>query len=118
MRSKLCATTTLTPSSRVPLAAQSRELPVPYSAPASTISGVPCFGIFDSGVENAHLLAAGLEFGHPAFHSRHHQIFDADVGKCAARHDAVVAAARTVAVEVHKINAADPPDTCRRAMSF
>src|SRR5581483_9091641 len=40
MRSKLCATTTLTPSRFVPFAAQSRELPVPYSWPASTISGV------------------------------------------------------------------------------
>ncbi|OPZ07402.1 MAG: hypothetical protein BWZ10_02831 [candidate division BRC1 bacterium ADurb.BinA364] len=41
MRSKLAATTARTPSRRVPLAAQSREEPVPYSAPASTISGVP-----------------------------------------------------------------------------
>ena len=41
MRSKLSASTALTPSSSVPLAAQSRELPVPYSLPASTTSGVP-----------------------------------------------------------------------------
>ena len=33
--------TTLTPSSRVPLAAQSREEPEPYSLPARTTSGVP-----------------------------------------------------------------------------
>ena len=39
MRSKLCATTARTPSSRVPLAAQSRELPVPYSCPAKMTSG-------------------------------------------------------------------------------
>src|SRR2546426_948233 len=39
MRSKLCATTALTPSSAVPFAAQSRELPVPYSCPAITTSG-------------------------------------------------------------------------------
>ena len=40
MRSKLSATTALTPSSRVPLAAQSRLEPVPYSLPAMTTSGV------------------------------------------------------------------------------
>ena len=40
MRSKLLAMTACTPRSSVPFAAQSRELPVPYSAPASTTSGV------------------------------------------------------------------------------
>ena len=43
IRSKLLAITALTPSSAVPFAAQSRELPVPYSAPASTTSGTPSF---------------------------------------------------------------------------
>jgi hypothetical protein len=33
--------TALTPSSVVPLAAQSREDPEPYSLPASTTSGMP-----------------------------------------------------------------------------
>ena len=42
MRSKLCATTALTPSSCVPLAAQSRDEPVPYSSPPKTTVGVPC----------------------------------------------------------------------------
>ncbi len=41
MRSKLLAITALTPRSCVPFAAQSRELPVPYSSPANTIVGVP-----------------------------------------------------------------------------
>ena len=41
MRSKLSAMTAFTPSSIVPFAAQSRELPVPYSLPAMTTSGVP-----------------------------------------------------------------------------
>ncbi len=41
MRSKLSAMTAFTPSSIVPLAAQSREEPVPYSLPAMMISGVP-----------------------------------------------------------------------------
>ena len=40
IRSKLSAITALTPIRIVPLAAQSREEPVPYSLPASTTSGV------------------------------------------------------------------------------
>ena len=41
MRSKLSAITALTPRSAVPLAAQSREDPAPYSTPATTTSGTP-----------------------------------------------------------------------------
>ena len=42
MRSKLLAITALhARAACVPLAAQSRRSPVPYSAPASTTSGVP-----------------------------------------------------------------------------
>ena len=41
MRSKLSAMTARTPSRLVPLAAQSREEPVPYSLPARTTSGTP-----------------------------------------------------------------------------
>ena len=41
MRSKLSATTAFTPSRMVPLAAQSRDEPVPYSLPANTTSGMP-----------------------------------------------------------------------------
>ena len=40
MRSKLSAITAFTPNNIVPLAAQSRELPVPYSLPARITSGV------------------------------------------------------------------------------
>ena len=39
MRSKLSAITARTPSSSGPLAAQSRDEPVPYSLPARTMSG-------------------------------------------------------------------------------
>ena len=46
MRSKLFATTARTPRSCVPLAAQSRELPVPYSSPPKTIVGVPAATYF------------------------------------------------------------------------
>jgi hypothetical protein len=41
MRSYDSAITTFTPSSAVPLAAQSRDEPEPYSLPASTTSGTP-----------------------------------------------------------------------------
>ena len=41
MRSKLFATTALTPRSCVPFAAQSRDEPVPYSSPPKTTVGVP-----------------------------------------------------------------------------
>ncbi|MDT4852777.1 hypothetical protein FQZ97_870210 [compost metagenome] len=40
MRSKLRATTALMPSSCVPLAAQSRLEPVPYSSPAKITVGI------------------------------------------------------------------------------
>ena len=46
MRSKDCAITARTPSRLVPLAAQSREEPEPYSEPASTTSGVPSSAYF------------------------------------------------------------------------
>jgi hypothetical protein len=42
MRSKLSAITARTPSRRVPLAAQSRDEPEPYSLPARTMSGMCC----------------------------------------------------------------------------
>ena len=38
--------TALTPSSAVPLAAQSRDEPEPYSLPARITSGVPCSRYF------------------------------------------------------------------------
>ena len=41
IRSKLSVMTALTPSSAVPLAAQSRDEPEPYSLPPRTTSGVP-----------------------------------------------------------------------------
>jgi hypothetical protein len=41
MRSKLPQITACTPSNCVPLAAQSRDEPVPYSSPPNTTVGVP-----------------------------------------------------------------------------
>ena len=58
MRSKLSAITARTPSSRVPLAAQSRDEPEPYSLPASTISGVALVDVAHGGVVDRHLLLA------------------------------------------------------------
>ena len=104
MRSKPCATTTLTPSKRVPLAAQSRELPVPYSRPARTMSGCS-FRRISRRRRRCSSVRRRLEPGHAAFHARGHQVLDADVGESAARHNAVVAAAGAVAVEVHKVHA-------------
>ena len=41
MRSNERAITAFTPSSWVPLAAQSRDEPVPYSSPPNTMVGMP-----------------------------------------------------------------------------
>jgi hypothetical protein len=46
MRSYDSAMTTFTPSSAVPLAAQSRDEPEPYSLPESTTSGTPASRYF------------------------------------------------------------------------
>ena len=42
IRSNDSTMTALTPSSAVPLAAQSRDDPEPYSLPPNTTSGMPC----------------------------------------------------------------------------
>jgi hypothetical protein len=93
------------PSSAVPLAAQSRLEPVPYSSPAKTTVGTPA-AVFHRRVVDRHLLAAGLVQRVAAFlaravgRGRQHQVLDAHVGEGAAHHHLVVAAARAVAVEV------------------
>ncbi len=70
MRSKLRATTALTPSSCVPLAAQSRDEPVPYSSPPKTTVGVPCGDVLHGRVVDRHLLAGRLEQRDAAFDAR------------------------------------------------
>src|SRR5882757_6872331 len=82
MRSKLSAITALTPSNMVPLAAQSRELPVPYSLPARITKEVPA-----------------------ALGARQQQIAQADIGERATHHHFVIAAARAVRIEVHRLHA-------------
>ena len=99
MRSNDCAITARTPSRRVPLAAQSRDEPVPYSLPAKMTSGVPGLLIGHGGVVDRHCLAVRA-LGEAAFDSGHHLVLDADIGEGAAHHHFVVAAARAVGVEV------------------
>src|SRR3989454_1416721 len=58
------------------------------------------FLIFHRGVVDAHLFAIRLIDGDTAFFSGHHQVLDAHVRKGAAHHHLMVAATRTVAVEI------------------
>ena len=105
MRSKLSAITARMPRRFVPLAAQSREEPVPYSLPAKTTSGTPSLLVAHGGVVDEHPLARGLMDGeaaldHVAGVVPHHLVLDADVGEGAAHHHLVIAAPRAVLVEV------------------
>ena len=58
--------TTRTPSSAVPLAAQSRLEPEPYSLPARTTSGMPLLGVGLRGVVDGRLLAGQQVLGEAA----------------------------------------------------
>ena len=65
IRSKDSAITARTPSSSVPLAAQSRDDPDPYSLPAMTIQRHPRLAVLHRGVVDRHQLAARLISVHP-----------------------------------------------------
>src|SRR5215468_5677521 len=70
-------------------------------------------------VVDAHLLAGAILLAimlrHTAFRAGNHQILDAHVGERAARHHAIIAAARAVAVEIADLDAAlDQVLPCRR----
>ena len=104
--SKLAATTAFTPSNRVPLAAQSRLEPVPYSCPAMTIKGTLFFLVANRRVENRQLFPARMVDGHPALHSRNHQILDSYIRERAARHDAVVTSPAAITIEINRLNSA------------
>src|SRR5205085_8803641 len=58
------------------------------------------FLIFHRGIVNAHALTVRLVQSYSAFRSRHHQVLDAHVRKRAAHHHLMIAAPRTIAVEV------------------
>ena len=60
MRSKLSTMTALMPSSMVPFAAQSRELPMPYSLPPNTTNGTPSALVFHRGIIDRHFGAVGI----------------------------------------------------------
>ena len=81
----------------MPLAAQSRDEPVPYSLPARTTSGVPCCLIGHRRVVDRQRRAVGAA-GHAALDAGEHLVADADVGEGAAHHHLVIAAARAIAV--------------------
>ena len=64
-----------------------------------------------AGVVDAHLLAGRLVDREAAFHAGavgfggDHEVFDADIGEGATGHDAVIASATTVAIEIHRFDA-------------
>jgi len=64
-----------------------------------------------AGVVDAHLLAGGLVDRESAFHSGaigfggDHEVFDADIGEGATGHDAVIASAAAIAIEIHRFDA-------------
>jgi hypothetical protein len=99
MRSKLSAMTARTPSSSVPLAAQSRELPVPYSLPARMTSGTWSAAVAHRGVVDGHPLAAVVG-GDAALDAGDQLVLEPDVGEGAPDHHPVVAAPGAVGVEV------------------
>ena len=100
MRSKLSASTTRTPSSRVPLAAQSRDEPEPYSFPAITIRGVPPSYVTHGCVINGEYFRALLHSGVAPLNTRGQLVTKPDVGKGPPHHDFVVAAPGTEGVEL------------------
>ena len=89
----------------MPLAAQSREEPEPYSLPASTTSGTPGLRVRHRGVVDRRLLAGEQVAGHAALDARHQLVAQPDVGERAADHHLVVAAAGAVGVEVAPLDA-------------
>ena len=67
--------------------------------------------VFHAGIVDAHLLTGRLVDREAAFHARaigfggDHEVFDADIGEGATGHDAVIATAAAVAVEIHRFDA-------------
>ena len=114
MRSKLSASTARTPSNVVPFAAQSRDDPEPYSLPASTTSGVPCFGVTHGCVVDRGHVAGREERGEAPLGPGRQLVAEPDVGEGASHHDLVVASARPVRVEIGRRHTVlYQPRTCR-----
>ena len=105
IRSNDSAITARTPRRIVPLAAQSRDEPVPYSLPAMMTSGVPCLLVRHRRVVDGLRLAARLGRRPAALGARRHLVAQADVRERAAHHHFVIAAPRAVRVEVLLLDA-------------
>ena len=88
----------------MPLAAQSRDEPAPYCSPPNTTSGVPSVPDRPSTHRNIDVCCTVGALGVTAFDAVQHLVLDADIGKGAAHHDLVVAAARTIGVEVTRLH--------------
>ena len=109
MRSKLWAMTARTPSSLVPLAAQSRDEPLPYSTPANTTSGTFPSRSAWRRRRSACPRRRGIMYGvaalrHSSVRAFEHVVLDADIGEGAAHHHFVIAAPRAVLVEVGRLH--------------
>ena len=93
--------TAFTPRRAVPLAAQSRLEPVPYSLPASSTSGVPLGDVLHRGVVDRHHFAAAGKCRSSCLPCRDQRVLDADVPERAPHHDLVITPARAEGVPVH-----------------
>ena len=78
---------------------------MPYSLPARMISGVPSALVTHSRVEDAHLLPVRQMQRHTPLGAGHQKIAQADVGEGAAHHHFVVAAPRTILIEIRWLHA-------------
>jgi hypothetical protein len=109
--------TTFTPSRLVPFAAQSREEPVPYSCPAITISGYRAADVRFRRIVDGQLRALRLQQRVSALLAAEHQVLDPHIGEGAAGHDAIIAAAGPVRVEVLERHAVLQQEAAGRASS-
>lgn len=92
--------TTRMPKSLGPLAAQSREDPVPYSLPAENDSKNSVRLVLHGSIVDRHLLTAREVLRHASFDTWDELILDPDVGKGTPHHDLMVAAASAIGIEV------------------
>ena len=91
------------PSSRVPLAAQSRDEPEPYSLPAKTTKRSALSIVFGR-IKKCDFFAFRKNFGEAAFFV-HHFIFDTNVGKGSTNHHFMIPAPGAVGVEIFGVHA-------------
>ena len=97
--------TARTPSNLVPLAAQSREEPLPYSAPAKTTSGTPSCSYFIAASKIGISSPSGQCLVRPPSGTKtvallQDEILNSDVGEGSAHHDLMIAAPRAILIEI------------------